>query len=208
MDFGATCLTTVIVASGPSLTIDQCELAREARREGRCAIIAVNNSWQRASDADVLYAADGAWIKAYHADVRNGFDGECWTQDHAAAERYGWRWVKGDYGDGIGPIDGPIYFGGNSGFQAIQLARKFGARRILLIGFDMQIGPKGRMHWHGAHPGTLANGDPKGWVKHFNTMAPQLAAEGIEVTNCTITTALECFPRAPLQEALCATATA
>lgn len=192
----------MIVASGPSLTVEQCELARQARRDGLAKIIVVNNNWSRVPDADVLYAADGDWIKAYHNDVRRGFTGECWTQDHTAAEKYGWRWVEGEYGDGLGPIDGKIHFGANSGFQAIGLARKFGARRILLIGFDMQRGPRDRLHWHPDHPGTLANGDPKGWIQHFNTMAPQLAAEGIECINCSAQTALTCFPRADLHEAL------
>lgn len=195
--------TVVCVASGPSLTVEQCEIARQARREGRCRIVVVNNSWQRAPDADILYAADGAWIKEYHADVRNRFDGECWTQDHAAAEKYGWHWVEPVLGNHLLPRDDQrITLGSNGGFQAIMVARLRGARRILLIGYDLKLGEKGRLHWHGMHPGTLSNGDPKGFIKHFAAVAPALAKDGVECINCTITSALTCFRRADLQQSL------
>lgn len=193
--------TIAILASGPSLTVEQCALVRQAQQRGACRVIAINNCYLLAPDADALYAADGAWWRVHIDAVRHDFRGELWTQDRKHATEYGLNYVESIPGAGIGPIDGPLRHGSNSGHQAIGLARKFGARRIILCGFDMQR-TGGLAHWHGQHPHPLSDGDPRGWIKHFITLAPQLVAEGIACVNCTTTTALECFPRADLAETL------
>lgn len=74
-----------------------------------------------------------------------------------------------------------------------------GAERIILIGFDMQQ-TAGRSHWHGNHPSGLGNAEGvAGWRKNFPALAADLAARGVETINCTIETALDCFPRADLR---------
>lgn len=95
-----------------------------------------------------------------------------------------------------------IHHGANSGYQAIGLAYHLGADRIVLIGYDMQH-TNGRTHWHGDHPSGLTNafGIEK-WVKNFSALAKDLKEEGVEVVNCSIETALTCFPRADLRDVL------
>ena len=89
--------------------------------------------------------------------------------------------------------------GGNSGYQAINLAFHFGAARIVLLGFDMQR-TGGQMHWFGNHPGKLHVPSPyKDWVLRFNQLAADLRDAGVEVLNCSRETALECFERVPLE---------
>lgn len=89
-----------------------------------------------------------------------------------------------------------IHQGQNGGYQAINLAVHFGAKRIILIGYDM----KGK-HWHpdhkGNNPGNFAQ-----WIKNFSTMIPQLKELGVEVINCTRDTALECFSVRRLEDVL------
>lgn len=88
-----------------------------------------------------------------------------------------------------------IYTGGNSGYQAINLAWHFGAARILLLGYDMRPG-----HWHGKHPRPLSNYSPyEEWVRRFRLLAGDL---DIPVVNCTPGSALDAFPMASLEMAL------
>ena len=59
-------------------------------------------------------------------------------------------------------------------------------------------------HWHGEHPGCLKKEMPiKTWLKNFPKLAEDLKGEGVEVINSTRDTALECFNRIDLEEALC-----
>lgn len=95
-----------------------------------------------------------------------------------------------------------IHWGGNSGYQCINLAYLWGARRIVLLGFDMQR-TDGKAHWFGDHPQGLHNNSPYDkWLRNFDRLAADLKAEGVEVINATRKTALRCFPFASIDEAL------
>lgn len=98
---------------------------------------------------------------------------------------------------------GVIGWGSNGGFQAINLAGQFGARRIILCGFDCSL-VKG-IHYHGRHPAPLNN--PKQasvdkWRAQLDAQAPLLLAMGIEVINASPHSALTAYPRRDLLEAL------
>lgn len=93
-----------------------------------------------------------------------------------------------------------VNYGGNSGYQAIGLAYQLGADRIALIGFDMRR-TGGRSHWHGDHPAGLGNAcGIERWAPRFAALARDLARVGVEVINCSIETALDCFPRADIRD--------
>ena len=197
--------TAVVIASGPSLDEAQCEMVRAWRHAsfGRHVIV-VNTSFRRAPWADVLYACDGVWWVHYFDHVDRGlwepFQQERWTQERDAALRYGLRWIESSASPGLGRRPGLIHQGGNGGYQAINLAVQRGAKRVLLLGFDMQ-----GTHWHGVHPRPLANTRPylfQVWRKNFIRLAADLKQDGIEVLNCTPGSALDVFPMADLAEAL------
>ena len=129
----------------------------------------------------------------YHADVAKGFAGECWTQDSPTAQRFKLHHVQGSQLPGLGRER--IHFGGNSGYQAINLAYLWGAARIVLIGFDL-----GGTHWFGDHPKPLQMPSPyRKWLPAFDRLAADLADEGVQVINSTTTTALTCFERMPIE---------
>lgn len=189
------------MASGPSLTIEQCALIEAARVRGAVRVIVVNNTWQRLPNADCLYAADGRWLHQYAGDLARGFcGGEIWTQDKSAAQKLGLRWIQGKGLPGLSRDPGLVHTGSTSGYQAIGLAFHFGARRIILAGYDMQH-TGGRVHWHGDHPpgwGNIAH--PELWLPKFGPLAEDLKAEGVAVVNCSAATAITAFPRADLAE--------
>ena len=86
----------------------------------------------------------------------------------------------------------------------MQVAAQTGAKRIILLGFDMTV--KRGVHWHGPHGEGLRNPKENSchtWRRAFRDAAPVIERLGIEVINCSRETALTCFPREPLEDVLC-----
>jgi hypothetical protein len=190
--------TVAVLASGPSLTKEDAEKVRHLPR------ITTNATYRAAPDADVLYGSDVFfWRAADYADVLTCPGLKVCIEQVPGVRPYapdGVLIVR--HGGTQGFTDDPakIRTGGNSGYAAIHLAASMGAKRILLLGLDMNGG-----HWHGPHPHGLNN--PRAytfnrWMRNFRTLAPALKARGIEVVNCSPGSALECFPKAALDTCL------
>jgi hypothetical protein len=156
----------------------------------------------------VLYACDTIWWQHSRPSAKE-FRGERWSSHSlapkvnddktAAAKEYGLTLIGGAEGDGFSFDLSRIHYGDNSGFQAINLALHFGARKIWLLGFDMKN--SAQRHFFGDHPpGILkAKGAPNydHFVGHFDTAARMLPAD-VEIINATPDSALTCFPRGKL----------
>lgn len=188
------------IATGPSLTRADCEAARKAAE----VVIVVNDAWRLCPDADILYACDRRWWEHHLEAVKAGFHGALWTQDQSDDDADG-PWARsrginvqrGREARGLGRD--VMHYGGNSGYQGINLAYLMGAGSILLLGYDMSVGPAGERHFFGNHPGNMHTGsDYTGWLPNFAALAADLRSEGVDVTNCTRRTALTCFPRGEL----------
>lgn len=183
--------TVVCLGTGPSLTA-----ADVASVRGRARVIAINDAYKLAPWADVLYACDAKWW-AWHKGVPT-FPGLKYAIQ-AGADR--WPGVQllrktGDTGLELSPHG--LRTGSNSGYQAIGLAVHLGAARILLLGYDMT---GGAAHFFGKHPD--GSGPPfKLCLERFATLVAPLRERGIDIVNCTRTTALRCFPCQPLEQAL------
>lgn len=99
---------------------------------------------------------------------------------------------------------GRIGFGGNSGFQALNIAVQFGAVRVLLIGFDMHAA-RG-MHWYGMNTGKdMRNPLDTNFVRWRKALSKQshvLRGMGIEVINASPDSALTCFEQKSVEETL------
>lgn len=196
----------VVAATGPSLTAEAAERCRGL------PALAVSDAWRLLPWADVLYSCDVDWW-----DAHNGcpaFRGEKWSSHgnaarpgvHAhndklpAAEKYCLNLVQGRAAEGFSLDPSVIHYGSNSGFQAINLAILFGAKRILLIGFDL----KGRGHFFGDHPKGLNRcPDYARFLPPFERAA-KLLPEDIRIVNCTPGSALRCFEAMDLHDALSA----
>lgn len=180
--------TTVCIAGGASLTPADVDYCR-----GRARVVVVNNGYVLAPWADALYAADMNWWWT-HADALQGFRGEKWTCDVEVAKHYGATCF---------PLQGMLKKGGgNGGFQALEIAAR-DAKRVILLGYDM--GETGCGHWHADHDAPLGNPLPhvfQHWLAAFSDAAHTWRARGVEIINCTRASALTCFPRAALEDAL------
>jgi hypothetical protein len=191
--------TVLVLASGPSL--------REFIRTGPglpsdLKVVAVNSSIFAAPAADVCLATDFMWWKMHHREVRRDSKAEPWTTDRSAAERYGLNFVRSANESGLG--ESRVFTNGNSGAAAINFATLAGAKTVLLLGFDMKAGPNGEKHWHPDHPKPCVQSQCfDDWLHRFAAIATAAERQGVEVINCTPDSALTCFPRMPLEDALC-----
>lgn len=100
---------------------------------------------------------------------------------------------------------GRVGYGGNSGFQAVNLAVQFGCRTIILVGFDMS--DKAGIHWHGEHVKGLRNPTAKSlarWRGVLDAQAEALKQMGVRVLNAAPNSALTAYPKMTFSAALAA----
>jgi hypothetical protein len=189
-----------IIGSGPSVKKVNLEVLRD-----RIHVIAINNGLQLCPWADVLYSCDGPWWRLNKGAPQ--FAGLKLTHDKTACREFpGVQLVTIEkvHGDDL-LLDQPSFIGagGNSGFQAINLAVQFGATAVMLIGFDCSI--EFGAHWHGRHPSPLTNpceSNIKRWKKAIDGAAPLLNTLGIDVINCSQQSALACYPKMSIEDGL------
>jgi hypothetical protein len=190
--------TAIILASGPSLTAEQIEAARQS---GHFTIV-VNSTFKVFPDADALYSGDYLWWKVNMAEARRMFKGKLWTQDSSAAARWpDLHRVRGCNREGLGREI--IHQNGHSGAQALNLAFLWGYDRIVLLGFDMKLGPAGEKHHHADHPAPLVQSQTFGeWLHKFEKIARDFKTTKCEVFNATPGSALKCFPSVEWRDVL------
>jgi len=188
--------TLVCLGSGPSLCDEDVAYCR-----GRARVIAVKDAVRLAPWADVLYGAgldSGRWW-ARHGEALAPFAGLRYTLDPLAAR---WATVLKFTGlSGLEMAPTGVRIGRNSGYQAINLAVHLGAAKIVLLGYDMQTGPGNNDHFFGNHPhgGRVPL---QTFRPFFDSLVEPLKALNIAIVNASRKTALTCFQRAIIQEAL------
>jgi len=188
--------TVVCLASGPSMSAEDADYVR-----GRARVITVNGTWRRAPWADVHYSNDHDWFEAELPAMQRACTGEFWC-GHPTWRHPAVRSIPFDKkARGIVRRPGRIAWGGNSGYAALNLAWQFGAKRIVMVGYD-QSSVHGE-HWHGEHPEAIRKGfNFPMWADRFAEAARDFARFRIEVVNCSRATTLACFPLAELEAVL------
>ena len=190
-----------IIASGPS--------ARNANiglLKGRMRVIAIKKSVELAPFADVVYGCDGPWWRSVQGLPK--FAGlKLAYEPTVCGPEWGIRKVEiknPAKDDLLFETIGHVGAGGNSGFQALNLALQFGSDRVLLVGFDMR-GDSGE-HWYGRNNWMQAANPTDGvyarWLRAMTAAAPKIAARGVQVINASPISALECFPKMSIEQAL------
>jgi hypothetical protein len=186
--------TIAVVGSGPSAA----DIVPRIR--DRFPAIVVNRTFEIWPDADILYAADiGFWSYVKHARNFARLKLCCDQRVHRVCpsvelvtipyDRAGRRVTEMQ----AGPLGTIGSGGGNSGFQAVNIAAQCGPARILLVGIDY-CGE----HWHGPHGQPLRNPSSQqfaAWRDALDAEAPRLERWGIEVINLSPISALKGFRR-------------
>lgn len=178
---------------------------------GKCRVIAISNQAIEhevagvkypalAPWADVLYSADGKWWM-YHREKALKFSGlKVTIRNTLAFDEV--MFLEYSSQAPFDPRPTHLVSGGNSGYQAVHLAAHYGAKRILLCGFDMRQVEK-KKHWFGSHPERLDSPQNyRRWITNFECLHTALKQRGLEVINCTPKSGLSSIPFMPLQEAV------
>lgn len=181
--------TVVCAGSGPTLTAQDLDLCR-----GRARVIVVNDAWKLAPWANALYAADERWWK--NNDGVPAFAGMKFSIGTHRKPWPGVQCLMSKGAEGIETASDGLRTGHHSGYQAVNLAVHFGAKRILLLGYDMH-----GQHFFGRHKDNSVPGFVRG-IAAFTTMVLPLKSLGVEVLNCTPGSRVTAFPRAKLADVL------
>lgn len=167
-----------VLATGPSMS----QAVADSVRHLRC--VAVSNAYQLAPWAEAMVSVDIAWWK--HHPEALAFPGRKFC---------------------VGQVEGTEQYkipgGSNSGLYGLHVAHMLGATRILLLGFDMH-----GTHYFGPHPKKRVENaghyELKNTPPHrFEVFKRQFAYwKRCEVINCTPGSALDCYPKMDLADAL------
>ena len=183
-----------VLASGPSMSPQVADSVRHLPR------VVVNTTYLLAPDADVIYASDAKWWATNPAALAcSGV--KCSIEPRPGA----WPAVpagvvvlRNTGREGYDRDPGCARTIQNSGAVGIQIAIKAGADRVLLLGFDM----RGK-NWHQPHKlGTSSAEFLARCVVGYRSFARSIAPLGVAILNCTPNSALDCFPKVSLAEAL------
>lgn len=206
--------TVVCIASGPSLTAEQVELAR-----GRAKVIVVNDNYLIAPWADLLYFADLKWYDWHLQGLPKSWPWASFSAEQVRASFAGFAGAKVSIGDisskmsnsvfvlknygveGLSEDPSGLRTGMNSGYQAVNIAVLAGAKRVLLLGYDMKFSGN-RSHSHNGHPVQMPAEAYLKYGLRFSSMLPQLNKLGVEVINCSPDSSIGCFKREDVGKAL------
>ena len=176
-----------VLASGPSLGFDNYADVKAVEASG-LKTIAVNNTWEFARFADVIYAGDFSWWKINGQKI--DIDAERWSCSKPAAKFY-----NGDYrARNIGP-------GYNSGANAVDLAaNEFSAEAVIMLGFDCSLSYGA--HHHGNHEKTKNPNQERMpiWSKQFDNLSKKCGTT--RLINCSRHTEIKSIERMNLNDAL------
>lgn len=173
-------------------------------------VIGVNMAYQLGDWIDiVIFGDNGFFLKE-----RNGMALFPGLKVSCGSNCKNERWVKhlsrdASHTKGISPNVNMVSWNGNTGGAAINLAVHLGAKRILLLGFDMNIDKTQWQHWHNLYnKGPVVDERRKRklpFARHL-TCFPPIAEDarrlGVEIINLSPTSAIDSFGKMTVKEFL------
>jgi hypothetical protein len=187
--------TVFILGCGPSLRgFDPTHI------RGLGPVIVINDSFELIPYADCLYFCDRKWWISREEKVRRTFHGSCMVT--LESQITGVHALRCSGQDGLELDPTALRTGSNSGYQAINLAVHFGAKKIILLGYDMRVDGH-QMHWNirpeRQQPTTFQQ-TLNVMNAYFPTLKEPLEQLGITVINANPLSWLKVWPQQPLHE--------
>lgn len=203
--------TAVIIGGGPSLEGTNLKLLEHPRHPS-IRVIGCNDAFLLGDWIDVCYFGDWSWYELFEKDL-DQFPGLKVTCQERCAHTdcegilVVRREIRGCF------IDGRVGWNMNTGTSAINLAILFGARKVVLVGFDFKLAPiTGEPNWHPPR-GRAPNAEKiKVWLDHMETLHENIEffkkrgdlPAAFEVVNASEDTALPFFRRSTLAKEVAA----
>lgn len=188
--------TVYLIGGGPSLkNFDWSKLNNKKT-------IAINKAVLFYPQATALYWTDARFYSWYSKDIDN-FKGLKYTISARRNLPKNVHLLKRGVKYGIETTKNSLAHGNNSGYAAINLALHLGAKRIVLLGYDM--GNSGNTsHFHDGYP--VNQTSEQVYTKHFlpgfTILKDQIQGKGIQIFNACLTSKLNVFKKITIEEAL------
>jgi hypothetical protein len=169
-------------------------------------VIAVNMAYKLGDWVDVLFFGDDGFWKTKKEEILNfnglrvSFESEKIRDTRVKLVARNPRKKQGITFEPKGVLSWNF----NSGAAAINLAIQFGAKRIILLGFDMQLDQNNNQHWHKVYtsPLSVIKESMKKHLQGFPVIAKDIEGTGIEIINCSPNSSIQCFRKANIWEVL------
>jgi len=169
-------------------------------------VIGVNNAYMLGSWVDCVFFGDCGWYLVHRLKLAEfpNLKVTCCNRfaNKPIEKSEGIKYLAKDSNKRFGISNNPskVSWNANSGAAAINLAIHFGVKRIILLGFDMNI-VDGPAHWHKGH----GNKKPPPFARHLKGF-PQIAEDakvlGIEILNANPSSSIDVFPKINVKEVL------
>ena len=188
--------TIYIIGGGPSL-----KNFNFANLKGH-KTIAINKAIFFHQTADVLYWTDSRFYTWYKNDIDN-FNGLKFSLKPGSQYTSDIKVLRKGILHGLEKDPGVLAHGNNSGYAAINLAYHLGAKRIILLGFDMHNDGKDT-HFHDGYPTRPAGNHiyKDKFLPGFKKLELALRVDGVTVLNASPHSQLNVFPKITLVQAL------
>lgn len=188
--------TVYLIGGGPSL-----KGFNWNRLKGK-KTIAINKALKFYPNADAVYWTDGrvfSWLK----DEIRDFKGLKFTIRYNKNHYKDVKLLKRGSKFGLSTARDTISHGNNSGYAAINLAIHLGAKRIILLGYDMGNDGK-NSHFHDGYPvpQTAENIYKNQFIPGFDSLKDSISGMGIQIFNACPTSKLNAFKKITIEEAL------
>jgi hypothetical protein len=176
-------------------------------------VIGVNMAFTIGDWMDIVFFGDNGFFLRYQEQLANypGLRVTCTGQTSVNVP-----WMKvlekdTEHVRGISRIPGKISWNKNSGAAAINLAAHTGAKRIILLGFDMNLNENKNQHWHDIYQrGKIEEEKDRRrtaatferHLKGFAQIAFDARVLGIEILNASPTSEIKEFRKTTVKELL------
>lgn len=206
--------TIYILGGGPSINTADLSLIHDER------VIGVNNTYgdplpltgpnnnmrhyEPRKWVDICWFGDLKWFR-WHRRYLRSFSGLV-MHCNENTNVYKIKWIKAVRRSrtkpmGLDSSPAHICWNRNSGASAINLAYHLGAKRVVLVGFDMRV-VDNQKNYHTDHVGEKPHDPFKRFLQVFKYIAADADKLGLEIINATPNSAITEFPITKLEDTL------
>ncbi len=191
--------TVYILGGGPSLLLSPLHLIENKR------VLGVNDAFKLGAWVDACYFGDCKWWD-WNKDEFKRYSGlrmtSCQRLYHIPFVK---TWKRGKP-QGVEEDSGYISWNGNSGLSAINVAYHLGAKKIVLLGFDMTyelVNGDKKCNWHTNHK---SNSTPNIYKNVYIPCIPAIVEDlkrlEVDIVNASVRTEIspKLIQRLPLEE--------
>ncbi len=172
-------------------------------------IIGINVAYLLGNWVDIVFFGDNGFLKR-HVEKLAHFPG---LKISCSDEVDGYDWIKyiqkdKKHSHGISSNVQMVSWNRNSGSAAISVAVHAGAKRIVLLGFDMRIDRDRKQHWHNMYgkgkipPEKFKNLPFHIHLRYFDSIAADAARMKVEIINASPDSAITQFRKVSVKDLL------